>query len=132
MFKLDWFTTLAAIAIAENTIFMIALGGWWIIIGLIFGGVWLWIAYWDWKHKQEAKILDALSRLQITDVQALSNMLWQLGGVTVDEFNSAFDKTPQFIGDTSCLNNALLPYLRCAINPDGECLLCKDYEKYKN
>jgi hypothetical protein len=128
MKKFDWFTILAAIAIAENTIFIIAQGSWWIVVGLIFGGIWLWIAYWSWRHKQEAKMLDVISRLQVTDIQALSNMLWRLGGVTVDEFNSAFDK-PQFIGDTSCLNNARSPYLRCAINPDGGCLSCKDYEK---
>lgn len=107
MFKLDWFTILAAIAIAENTIFMIAQGGWLIIVGLIFGGIWLWIAYWDWRHKQEAKIL------------------------TVNEFNSTFDNAPQpqFIGDVNCENNARSPYLQCAVNPSGECRLCKDYER---
>jgi hypothetical protein len=32
------------------------------------------------------------------------------------------------IGDTSCLNNARSPHLRCAINPCGPCEGCPDYE----
>lgn len=37
--------------------------------------------------------------------------------------------TKYFIGDTSCINNAHSPYIRCAINPDGPCDGCKHYEK---
>lgn len=37
--------------------------------------------------------------------------------------------TKYFIGDTSCVNNAQSPYLRCAINPEGPCDECPHYEK---
>ena len=37
--------------------------------------------------------------------------------------------TKYFIGDTSCINNARSPYIRCAINPDGPCDACRHYEK---
>ena len=37
--------------------------------------------------------------------------------------------TKYFIGDTSCVNNAHSPYIRCAINPDGPCDECIHYEK---
>ncbi len=41
--------------------------------------------------------------------------------------------TKYFIGDTSCINNAQSPYIRCAINPEGPCDECVHYEKrYKN
>ncbi|MEH2033356.1 MAG: DUF6464 family protein [Nostoc sp.] len=32
------------------------------------------------------------------------------------------------IGDVSCNWNARSPYIRCAMNPGGECQGCKDYE----
>ena len=65
MKKFDWFMILGALAITENTIFMMSLGGWWIIVGLMFGGIWVWVAYWDWKHKRMAVALDYLSRNRI-------------------------------------------------------------------
>ena len=34
-----------------------------------------------------------------------------------------------FVGDTSCINNAQSPHLRCAINPSGPCDGCSHYEK---
>ena len=37
--------------------------------------------------------------------------------------------TKYFIGDTSCVNNAQSPYLRCAINPEGPCDECPHFEK---
>ncbi len=37
--------------------------------------------------------------------------------------------TKYFIGDTSCVNNAQSPYLRCAINPEGPCDECPHYEQ---
>ncbi len=37
--------------------------------------------------------------------------------------------TKYFIGDTTCVNNAHSPYLRCAINPNGPCDECVHYEK---
>ncbi|NJL51828.1 MAG: ABC transporter ATP-binding protein [Hydrococcus sp. SU_1_0] len=37
--------------------------------------------------------------------------------------------TKYFIGDTTCLNNAHSPYIRCAINPEGPCDECVHYEK---
>ncbi|MEM7760955.1 MAG: DUF6464 family protein [Cyanobacteria bacterium P01_A01_bin.40] len=40
--------------------------------------------------------------------------------------------TKYFIGDTTCINNAHSPYIRCAINPDGPCDDCIHYEKSKN
>jgi len=45
MKKFDWSTVLGAIAITENTILMIAQGGWLTVAGLIFGGIWVWVAY---------------------------------------------------------------------------------------
>ncbi|RMF21555.1 MAG: hypothetical protein D6756_12215 [Cyanobacteria bacterium J083] len=33
-----------------------------------------------------------------------------------------------FIGDIGCLYNAHSPYLRCAINPTGDCKTCQHYE----
>lgn len=41
--------------------------------------------------------------------------------------------TKYFIGDTTCVNNARSPYIRCAINPSGPCEDCSHYEKrYQN
>ena len=37
--------------------------------------------------------------------------------------------TKYFIGDTTCINNAHSPYIRCAINPDGPCDECVHYER---
>lgn len=37
--------------------------------------------------------------------------------------------TKYYIGDTTCINNAHSPYLRCAINPSGPCDECAHYEK---
>ena len=37
--------------------------------------------------------------------------------------------TKYFIGDTSCINNAQSPYIRCAVNPEGPCDGCTHYEK---
>lgn len=37
--------------------------------------------------------------------------------------------TKYFIGDTSCVNNAQSPYIRCAINPEGPCDECSHFEK---
>ncbi|MCC0177869.1 hypothetical protein I4641_12865 [Waterburya agarophytonicola K14] len=37
--------------------------------------------------------------------------------------------TKYFIGDTSCINNAQSPYIRCAINPEGPCDECSHFEK---
>jgi len=37
--------------------------------------------------------------------------------------------TKYFIGDTTCINNAQSPYIRCAINPNGPCEECSHYEK---
>lgn len=34
-----------------------------------------------------------------------------------------------FIGDTSCVNNAQSPYIRCAIKPEGPCEDCAHYEQ---
>ncbi|MGF1590632.1 MAG: DUF6464 family protein [Pleurocapsa sp.] len=38
--------------------------------------------------------------------------------------------TKYFIGDTTCINNAHSPYIRCAINPNGPCDGCIHYEKH--
>ncbi|MEH1822129.1 MAG: DUF6464 family protein [Nostoc sp.] len=134
MKKFDWFTILGAIAITENTIFMIAQGGWFAVAGLIFGGIWAWVAYWDWKHRHIASLLDAENRSQSADIQAMSDTFRRIGraGVTIDEFSSALNNAcqePRFISDVTCKNNARSPHLRCAIKPDGPCHECKDYEE---
>jgi Family of unknown function (DUF6464) len=33
------------------------------------------------------------------------------------------------IGDLSCSYNAKSPYIRCAVNPDGLCQDCRDYQQ---
>ena len=40
--------------------------------------------------------------------------------------------TKYFIGDTSCINNARSPYIRCAINPEGPCDECQHYETHQS
>lgn len=129
MKKFDWFTILGMLAIAENTIFMMALGGWWIVVGLMFGGFWVWIAYWDLKNRRSAQALDTASRS--ADIQAMSDTFRQIAnyGVTVDEFASAFHNDRACIGDVTCRWNARSAFLRCAMNPSGECQGCKDYEE---
>ncbi len=37
-------------------------------------------------------------------------------------------ENPGYVGDKSCRFNALSPYLRCAINPDGPCENCRYYD----
>lgn len=34
-----------------------------------------------------------------------------------------------YIGELSCRYNALSPYLRCAVHPEGPCENCQHYEK---
>ncbi|MEH1777133.1 DUF6464 family protein [Nostoc sp.] len=134
MKKFDWFTILGAIVITENTISMIAQGGWLTLMGLIFGGIWLWVAYWDWKHRRIASLLDAESRSRSSDIQAMTDVFRRIGntGITIDEFSSALNNAcqePRFIGDVGCKNNARSPLLRCAVNPSGPCQGCKYYEE---
>ncbi|MEL6927471.1 MAG: DUF6464 family protein [Cyanobacteria bacterium J06600_6] len=38
--------------------------------------------------------------------------------------------TKYFVGDTTCINNANSPYIRCAINPEGPCDDCIHFEKH--
>lgn len=133
MKNFDWFTMLGGIAIAENTIFMIAQGGWWIIAGLMFGGFWAWLVINDWRRYQIIKA-DALGRAEVTDIQAMSEVFRRLArtGVSSSELCDALNnacREPQFIGDVGCKWNARSPFLRCAINPSGECQGCKDYEE---
>ncbi|MEG3436121.1 DUF6464 family protein [Pannus brasiliensis CCIBt3594] len=47
-----------------------------------------------------------------------------------DSLSMALDSSerPPFIGDRTCFYNALSPYLRCAVNPDGPCESCSRYE----
>ena len=51
----------------------------------------------------------------------------------IQEVNQNSDRrrpvTKYFIGDTSCINNAHSPYIRCAINPEGPCDECSHFEK---
>lgn len=37
--------------------------------------------------------------------------------------------TKYFIGDTTCVNNARSPYIRCAVNPEGPCNECVHYDR---
>ena len=37
--------------------------------------------------------------------------------------------TKYYIGDTTCINNANSPYIRCAINPEGPCEDCIHFEQ---
>jgi hypothetical protein len=133
MKEFDWFTILGMLAIAENTILMIAQGGWFTVAGLIFGGIWIWVAYWDWKHKRMAVALDYLSRNRI-EVESANSCLRTLAeaGVTIAEAIEAcsqHNESRGCLGDASCKWNARSPFLRCAINPNGECQGCKDYEE---
>ncbi|WP_445634532.1 hypothetical protein NSTC745_06355 [Nostoc sp. DSM 114161] len=133
MKKFDWFTILGIIAIAENIILMIAQGGWFAFAGLIFGGFFLWIGYWDWKHRRMAVALDYLSRNRL-EVESADSCLRSLAsaGITMAEAIEACSRHGESrgcIGDASCKWNARSPYIRCAINPDGECQGCKYYER---
>nr|WP_254626003.1 DUF6464 family protein [Nostoc sp. TCL240-02] len=78
--------------------------------------------------------MDALSRAETTDIQAMSEVFRRLArtGISSAELCDALNnacREPQFIGDVTCKWNARSPYIRCAINPSGECQGCKDYEK---
>ncbi|MEH2393891.1 MAG: DUF6464 family protein [Nostoc sp.] len=134
MKKFDWFTILGAIAITENTICFIIQGGWLTVMGLIFGGIWVWVAYWDWRNRRITSSLDTASRSQSADIHSMCDVFRQINraGVTIDEFSSTLNNAcqePHSIGDVGCKWNARSPHLRCAINPSGECQGCKDYEK---
>ncbi|MEH2384921.1 MAG: DUF6464 family protein [Nostoc sp.] len=145
MKKFDWFTALASLAIAENTICFIIQGGWMSVLGvIIFGGIWLWVAYWDWKRyqtiksDQEEAILNFLSSDEMQsednsspsgiDFEAIasgySTLLSRDEEASVDELIEL-----RFIGDLGCKNNARSPYLRCAIKPSGPCEKCQFYAK---
>ncbi|MFN6572392.1 DUF6464 family protein [Dendronalium sp. ChiSLP03b] len=126
MKKFDLFSVLAAIAITENTIFMIAQGGWWIALGLMFGGFWLWLAIEDYNKHKRAKALDAMSRQQ-DDLSGLEILGVNL---TAEQLAEAMNRVhPQAIGDVTCKFNARSPFLRCAINPSGNCQGCKDCQQ---
>lgn len=132
MKKFDWFTILGIIAITENTILMIAQGGWLTVAGVIFGGIWVWVAYWGWKNRRLVQTVDYLSRNR-AEVESANSCLRSLAeaGITIAEAIEACSRHSEsrgFVGDVSCKWNARSPYLRCAINPSGECQQCKDYE----
>ncbi|HYX17062.1 MAG TPA: DUF6464 family protein [Nostoc sp.] len=133
MKNFDWFTALMMLAIAENTICFIIQGGWLAVFGLMFGGFWVWLAINDWRRHQIIKA-DAVSRAETTDIQRMSEVFRRVAriGISSSEFSDALNNAcsePQFIGDVSCKWNAGSPYIRCAINPSGECQGCKDYER---
>lgn len=114
MKKFDWFTNLVTLGLFLNAICFILQGGWLAVFGVIFGSFWLCIAYWDWKNKQKAKILDTASRSQATDIQMMCDAFHRIGrsGVTADEFADALNNacsSPHFIGDTTCKYNARSP-----------------------
>ncbi len=46
----------------------------------------------------------------------------------LDQNDPVYPPLLGILGDASCLNNALSPHLRCAINPSGPCEGCPDYE----
>lgn len=131
MKRFNPWNVLAAIAIIENTVAMIAQGGIWIPLGLIFGGTWGWIWYWDrhWKRRKEVENLITMSHF--LDFATFSIRLRETG-VTVREFNQAIASMSigqkQFIGDIRCRNNARNPYIRCAVNPCGPCEGCSNHE----
>ncbi|MHC5779984.1 DUF6464 family protein [Nostoc sp.] len=154
MKKFDWFNILCAIAIIENTICFIIQGGWLSVLGVVFAGIWLWVAYWDWKRYQTIKsdheeaVLSFLgsdvmqyeddinnsspSGIDFEAIAAAYGSLADRDEVSVDEFAHTLNaacKEPHFIGDVSCKNNARSPFLRCAVNPDGPCHKCKDHEE---
>ncbi len=41
---------------------------------------------------------------------------------------STLEVTNAYIGEISCRYNARSPYIRCAVNPDGPCENCSQYE----
>ena len=153
MKKFDWFTILGALVITENTILMIAQGGWFTFAGLIFGGIFAWVAYWDSKRYKTIKSDHEEARLNFLNsndeiqseadtnnsspsginfeaIEAAYSALASRDEVSVDEFAQILNAVePRFIGDLGCKNNARSPFLRCAINPSGECQGCKDYEE---
>ncbi|QLE42232.1 hypothetical protein FD723_18605 [Nostoc sp. C052] len=133
MKKFDWFTILGAIAVTENTVLMIAQGGWFTVAGLIFGGIWIWVAYWDWKNRRLVQTLDYLSRNR-AEVESADSCLRSLAeaGISTAEAIEACSRHSEprgCVGDASCRWNARSPYIRCAINPSGECQGCKHYER---
>lgn len=74
------------------------------------------------KRRWQARLrrIDAIGsyRLQLPSRQSFSD--------------EAFEVRDYFIGDLSCRYNARSPYVRCAVNPDGPCEGCLDYQqKYR-
>lgn len=65
---------------------------------------------------------DANSRLQ----RAIENQAARW--VRVDRPATQSQELGEFIGDRSCQYNAHSPYIRCAVNPQGPCENCSDYE----
>ncbi|QLE47860.1 hypothetical protein FD724_06870 [Nostoc sp. C057] len=43
---------------------MIAQGKWLTVAGVIFGGIWVWVAYWGWKNRRLVQTVDYLSRIR--------------------------------------------------------------------
>jgi hypothetical protein len=110
MKKFDWFTILSAIAITENTIFMITQGGWFTFAGLIFGGIWAWVAHWDLKNRRLAQTLDYLSRNR-AEVESAGSCLSALvsAGMSMAEAIEACSQHSEsrgFVGDVNCKWNA--------------------------
>ena len=75
-----------------------------------------------------------LRRAQIVTTHYHSErFLNQTDGYSYDSYPLYSDRrrpvTKYFIGDTSCINNAQSPYIRCAINPEGPCEECSHYQK---
>lgn len=57
----------------------------------------------------------------------------ELNGVVYESWSpqllSYRDLKKTWKGDETCINNAHSIHLQCAVNPEGDCKSCKDYEK---
>ncbi|BAZ43593.1 hypothetical protein NIES4102_05940 [Chondrocystis sp. NIES-4102] len=83
---------------------------------------------------RRAQILSVYHNTEQSDynLYQYDNSSYPVGEYPFDQLRDSrrIPVTKYFIGDTTCVNNANSPYIRCAINPSGPCEGCVHYQEH--
>lgn len=84
------------------------------------------IDHWLDAHPQETYL--SLKQYILENRIFYSHLHGRLTLVDAHTLQTPDEPDPYAIGDTSCRFNANSPLIRCAVNPDGPCEVCRYYE----
>ena len=85
------------------------------------------IAYLSISRRAKERWQTRLRRARVSDSYYQQRL--EINAYRHDRYSTGDRRNKYFIGDTSCINNARSPYIRCAINPEGPCEECSHFEK---